>query len=192
MSKTPPSRGGSRPGAGRKPGTGNYGEPTEPVRVPVSLLPTVRALLRAAGKAPPEGTLMPAPAPVSVALPLYGAKVAAGLPAPVDDHLEDVLDLNEHLVRHPATTFLVRVRGDSMIGAGIHHGDLLVVDRSREAKDGTIIIAVVNGELTVKRLRLEAGRVWLMPENPDYVPIEIMEGMDLAIGGVVAHVVHSL
>jgi DNA polymerase V len=193
MSKTTPPRGGSRPGAGRKPGTGTYGEPTQPIRVPISLLPAVRALLKTAGKTLeyPDAWKPPV-APVSASLPFYTSRVAAGLPSPADDHQEDTLDLNEHLVKRPATTFFVRVQGNSMTGVGIHHGDLLVVDRSLEPRDGAIVIAVVNGELTVKRLQLENGHVWLIPENPDYSPIEITDGMDLMIWGVVAHVVHSL
>lgn len=186
------TRGGSRPGAGRRRGTGHFGEPTEPIRIPVSLLPAVRGWLAAKGKALPVGTNYPAPSPTLQALPLFASRVAAGFPSPADDHLEDGLDLNEHLIRRPAATFFVRVKGNSMIGAGIHHGDLLVVDRSLEPKSGTVVIAVVNGELTVKRLRLENGRLWLMPENPEYVPLEIQDGMELMIWGVVAHVIHSL
>jgi DNA polymerase V len=193
MSNTPPKRGGFRPGAGRKPGSGTYGEPTQAIRVPVSLLPAVRAWLKTAGKVPPHADIkLPSTLPAALSLPLYASRVAAGFPSPADDHLEDTLDLNEHLVRHPAATFFVRVQGDSMTGAGIHHGDLLVVDRSLEPKSGAIVIAVVNGELTVKRLKVDHGGVWLMPENPNYPPLEIKEGTDLMIWGVVAHVVHSL
>ncbi len=126
------------------------------------------------------------PSPALVWLPYCGR-----VPLPADDHLEDSLDLNEHLVQHPAATFFVRVQGDSMTGAGIHHGDLLVVDRAREAKPGAIVVAVINGELTVKRLKIESDRVWLMPENPCYPPLEIRDGMELVIWGVVAHAVKS-
>ena len=188
---TPPKRGGVRPGAGRKHGTGNYGEPTQPFRVPVSLLPVVRAWVAAKGKAPPEGTRYPSLSPSSRTLPLYTSRVPAGFPSPADDHLEDAIDLNEHLVQHPAATFFVRVQGDSMTGAGIHHGDLLVIDRSLEPKSGSIVVAVIDGELTVKRLQIEDNRIWLMPENPAYPPLEIREGMELVIWGVVAHSVRS-
>jgi DNA polymerase V len=193
MSDTPPKRGGFRPGAGRKPGTGTYGEPTQAIRVPVSLLPAVRAWLKTAGKMPPQADIkLPSMLPVALSLPLYASRVPAGFPSPADDHQEDTLDLNEYLVRNPAATFLVRVQGQSMINAGIHDGDLLVVNRSLEPRSDSIVVAVVNGELTVKRLKLEEGRCWLMPENPDYPPLEIREGMDLTIWGVVAHVIHSL
>lgn len=191
--KPPSSRGGARPGAGRKSGTGSYGEATQPIRVPISLLPAVRAWLKAAGKTPLHtDTSLPPGLPARFSLPFYASRVAAGLPSPADDHQDDALDLNDHLVKRPAATFFVRVQGESMIGAGIHHGDLLVVDRSLEPKCGAVVIAVVNGELTVKRLHVDGRGVWLMPENPEYEPIEIREGMDLMIWGVVLHVVHSL
>ncbi len=101
------------------------------------------------------------------------------------------LDLNERLVRHPAATFFVRVEGDSMIGAGIHSGDILVVDRSMEPTDRSIVVAVLNGELTVKRLWRKNGRVRLEPENPDYPVIEIAEGEELIIWGVVTSAIRE-
>ncbi|MGZ0080062.1 LexA family protein [Methylomonas sp. YC3] len=127
-------------------------------------------------------------------LPLFTARVPAGFgfPSPADDHLEAAIDLNEQYVQHPASTFYVRVKGHSMKDAGIHSGDMLIVDRSLEAKSDSIVIAVVNGELTVKRLVLENQQVWLKPENADYKPLLITEEMDLHIWGVVAHVIHSL
>jgi DNA polymerase V len=190
---TPLRRGGPRAGAGRPHGSGLYGELTQPVRVPVSLLPPVRALLAGARKHPGSLPVLGVPDhPTVLPLPLYGSRIAAGFPSPADDHLEDTLDLNEHLIKHPAATFFVKVQGESMIGAGIHHGDMLVVDRSEDAKSGAIVIAVVNGELTVKRLKIESDRIWLMPENPNYAPLEIREGMELVIWGVVIHVIHSL
>lgn len=130
--------------------------------------------------------------PTWVNLPLFGSKIRAGFPSPADDHLEATIDLNQHYVRHPAATFFVRVQGTSMIGAGIHSGDMLVVDRSLEAKSGSIVIAVVNGEMTLKRLLLSGDEVWLMPENPDFQPLQILDGMELQLWGVVAHVIHSL
>ena len=191
MSEPKPPRGGNRPGAGRKTGTGNYGEPTQALRVPVSLLPILRGWLAARSNAHPADARFPAPPSQPHSLPLYASRVPAGFPSPADDLIEDTIDLNEHLVRHPAATFFVTVRGDSMTGAGIHDGDMLVIDRSLEPKSGAIVVAVVNGELTVKRLKAEGGRVWLMPENPAYPPLEMGEGMDLVIWGVVAHSVRS-
>lgn len=185
-------RGGYRANAKRPEGSGQYGEPTQPIRVPVSLLPVVRAWLSAKCKPLPEKFLCPAPSPTKQPLPLFASKVAAGFPSPADDHMEGALDLNEHLVKHPAATFFVRAQGDSMIGTGIHDGDLLVIDRSLEPRSGNIVIAVVNGELTVKRLKLADGGVWLMPENSSYPPMEIRDGQELTVWGVVAHVIHSL
>ena len=124
-------------------------------------------------------------------LRLYTSRVAAGFPSPADDHLEGPLDLNEHLVPHPAATFVVRVAGDSMSGAGIRDGDLLVVDRAREARSGAIVVAVVDGELTVKRLRVGRDGVRLEAENPAYRPILVRESAELVIWGVVAHAIRS-
>jgi DNA polymerase V len=184
--------GGQRPGAGRKTGSGRFQETTKPVRVPVSLIPSVRAWLARMAEEPGGCVVQSFPSrPQAMPLPFYGSRIAAGFPSPADDHLEDSLDLNTHLVQHPAATFFVRVQGDSMTGAGIHHGDLLVIDRALEPKSGSVVVAVINGELTVKRLRLEGEAVWLMPENPKYPPLQIREGMELVIWGVVAHSVRS-
>lgn len=133
-------------------------------------------------------------------LPLVAAAVPAGFPSPAEDFVEGTLDLNEHLIRRPAATFIVRVKGDSMRGAGIFPGDLLVVDRSLEAKSGSIVIAVISGELTVKRLHRSAGKYggeqWLlMAENPHYPPIALGpdqdDGRDCMIWGVVASAIHQ-
>ncbi|MFH7326662.1 LexA family protein [Desulfurivibrio sp. C05AmB] len=124
--------------------------------------------------------------------PLFAGEVSAGFPSPADDYVDSRLDLNDFLVKHPAATFFVRVAGDSMIGAGIHHGDILVVDRSLEPVSGKVVIAVVNGELTVKRLQQENGLVRLVAENPDYPPIELTEETAGEIWGVVTSVIHSL
>jgi DNA polymerase V len=125
-------------------------------------------------------------------LPLYSCPVSAGFPSPADDYLEGQLDLNEHLIRHPVATFFVRATGDSMIRAGIHTGDLLIVDRSLEARDGRVIIAVLNGELLVKRLRQSGECVYLVADNPDYPALLITEAMDFQVWGVVTNVVHAL
>lgn len=125
-------------------------------------------------------------------LPLYSSRIQAGFPSPGDDYIEKTLDLNEHLIEHPAATFFVRVSGDSMVGAGIHQDDILIVDRSLKAKHNSIVIAVLNGELTVKRLKIQSGRYSLVPENPAYREIGITEEMDFHIWGVVTSVVHQL
>jgi DNA polymerase V len=118
--------------------------------------------------------------------------VSAGFPSPADDYLEGALDLNTHLIREPNATFFVRANGESMIGAGIHDGDLLVVDRSARVVDGKVVIVALNGELTVKRFRKEKEKSWLMPENPKFKPILLNEEDDTHLWGVVTSVIHSL
>jgi len=124
-------------------------------------------------------------------LPLYGERISAGFPSPADDYIESALDLNSMLVKNKAATFLVRVSGDSMIDAGIRDGDVLVVDRSEEAVHGKIVIAVLDGELTVKRLHLKDGACMLVPENPSFQPIRINSEQDLHVWGVVTGVVRK-
>lgn len=126
-------------------------------------------------------------------LPLYWLAVQAGFPSPAADHADsEPLDLNSHLVRHPASTYYLRAAGCSMIGAGIHSGDLLVVDRLLEPKDGSVVIAVLDAELTVKRLCLTADGPLLVAEHPDYPPIRVDKDASFEIWGVVTTVVHSL
>jgi len=128
-------------------------------------------------------------APCSVAL--FLSSVKAGFPSPADDFMEQQLDLNEHLIQHPAATFFVRVNGESMKGADIHQGDILVVDRSLEATNGRIVIAVINGEFTVKRLRIENGSIQLEAEHPCYPPIRIESGWDFQVWGIVTYIIHQ-
>ena len=125
-------------------------------------------------------------------LPLFLATIPAGFPSPADDFIDKKLDLNEFLVKHPAATFFVKVQGNSMIQAGIHGGDILIVDRSLEPDDKKIVVAALNGELTVKRIRKLKGRLLLEAENPDYKAIEVTAEMDFEVWGVVAHVIHSV
>ena len=125
-------------------------------------------------------------------VPLYLAPVEAGFPSPAEDHLDCKLDLHRHLVRNEAATFFLRAHGESMLGAGIHDGDLLVVDRSVEAAHRKVVIAALEGELTVKRLLRREGRVLLAPENPDFLPIDITESEFVHIWGVVTYVIHKL
>ncbi|MDR3044183.1 MAG: translesion error-prone DNA polymerase V autoproteolytic subunit [Desulfovibrio sp.] len=127
-----------------------------------------------------------------VACPLLLTRVAAGFPSPADDYLDRPLDIAEHLIRHPEATFFLRAQGQSMTGAGIHDGDLLVVDRAVEPVHNKVAIVAVDGELTVKRLHLRAGRVVLLPENPDYEPLDITGRDDVHVWGVVTYVVHAL
>lgn len=123
-------------------------------------------------------------------LPYAASRVKAGFPSPADDYIEKSLDFNEYLIKRPAATFCVRVSGDSMINAGIHDSDLLIVDRSITPKHNSIIIAVIDGEMTLKRLVRSNGRVILQAENPDYPSIIITDEMNFEVWGVVSFVIH--
>ena len=118
--------------------------------------------------------------------------VSAGYPSPANDYLDGALDLHQHLITHPTATFFVRVAGESMREAGIHSGDVLIVDRALTPRDGSIVIAVVHGDLTVKRLATRHGRLLLMPENPQYPPLPITETTAFEVWGVVTYVIHRL
>ena len=128
----------------------------------------------------------------SQAFPLYSSKVSAGFPSPADDNLEKTLDLNTYLIKRPAATFFVRVNGDSMINAGINDNDILIVDRSIKPSHGKVIIAVLDGQMTVKRLYKQSNKIILMPENDLYQPIEIRDDMNMEIWGVVTSSIHCL
>ncbi|MDR1607369.1 MAG: translesion error-prone DNA polymerase V autoproteolytic subunit [Deltaproteobacteria bacterium] len=124
--------------------------------------------------------------------PLYGHSVNAGFPSPAEDYIEDYLDLHKLMVHNPPATFFLKVKGYSMVGAGVRDGDLLVVDRSLEASHGKIVVAAVDGELTVKRLITKGPKVFLAPENESFPTIEITDREDAVIWGVVTYVVHKL
>ena len=125
-------------------------------------------------------------------LPLFISKVAAGFPSPADDYVEKTLDLEELLIEKPAATFFVRAQGDSMLGAGIHPNDILVVDRSKEPMPDKIVICAVNGELTVKRLIFTSGQWRLKAENPSYPDIVLTEDLETVFWGTVTNVIHPV
>ena len=125
------------------------------------------------------------------ARPLFMAAVSAGFPSPAEDYVEGRLDLNRYLIKHPVATFYVRVAGESMVNAGIGPGSILVVDRTVEADDGDIVVALIYNELRVNPLGIARGRMWLMPENDNYLPIEVIEGMDFEVWGRVMHSICS-
>jgi DNA polymerase V len=130
-------------------------------------------------------------------VPLFATRLCAGFPSPADDYLDKKIDLNNYLVEHPAATFLVRIEGDSMIGAGIFSGDIAIVDRSLVESDvkamhNKIVLAVLDGEFTIKRLSVKGKSVSLLPENDKYQPIAMGEGRDFSVWGVVKHCIRHL
>ena len=131
--------------------------------------------------------------PAALPVPLLGRLLPAGFPSPADDYLDGEIDLSRHLIERPAATFLMRVTGESMKGAGILDGDLVVVDRSVEARPGHVVVAVVAGEMTIKRLRrTRDGRAVLRAENPDYPAVVVGEGNPAEVWGVVIGCVRKM
>ena len=126
----------------------------------------------------------------SFQIPLMNSAVAAGFPSPAEDHLDLPIDLNKYLVKNPAATFYVRVDGDSMDEAGIHQGDLLIVDRSESHGTGSVVLAVLNGEFTVKKLIKKGNELYLESSNSAYAPIKIEIETDFKVWGVVTYVIH--
>jgi DNA polymerase V len=196
------THGGARPGAGRPANP----EPMQRVRVPESLAPAVVAYLdahrqtsSAAQQDEPGAAIALDPRPVAADPPRkpmkrVGASVPAGFPSPADDYMQEVLDFNEHLVKggHRDATFVLKVSGWSMHGAGIHDGDEIVVDRAITPSDGHVVVAVINGELTIKRLRFKDGKPVLVPENPHFKERKFEDGDQLEIWGVATRVLHKL
>lgn len=124
--------------------------------------------------------------------PFAGSKIVAGFPSPADDYIEKHLDLNEHLIIHPEATFILRVSGWSMRDAGIFDGDEIIVDRAITPREGHIVVAVVNGEMTVKYLSFTAYGIHLVAAHPDFEDITFQEGEELVIWGVVTRVLHKV
>ncbi|MDE6453527.1 MAG: translesion error-prone DNA polymerase V autoproteolytic subunit [Muribaculaceae bacterium] len=124
-------------------------------------------------------------------LPLAESGVQAGFPSPASDYLPDSFDLNRELVRHPSATFYARVHGESMSGEGINDGDLIVVDRSLEPRNGDLCVCCIDGEFTLKRVRFEPGVVWLIPSNEAFDPILVTPGQQFEVWGVVTHTIKN-
>jgi len=185
--------GGKREGAGRK---RRFDEPVTRIRVPKFCVPMINQMLEQLIENPGNNAfkdiLYPVNEPLSLKRPIFSSSVPAGFPSPADDYIEGQLDLNEYFVPHPSATFYVRVTGESMTGAGILPDDILIVDRSLDAVHDSIVIAVVNNELTVKRLYKRNGRIELRPENPAYPVIQLDQEMELTIWGVVSGVTRKL
>jgi DNA polymerase V len=161
--------GGKRIGAGRPKGLGKYGETTVALRVPASLAEDIKKFTATKG----------------FQIPLYSSSVQAGALTDADSHIESFVDLNKYLVHDSSNTFMVRVAGESMIDAGIFEGDLLIVDKTIPAKPGKIVIAAVDDQLTVKYLKMDKGKLVLMPANPKFDPIPIDKEKGVRILGVV-------
>lgn len=188
-------RGGLRKGAGRKVGSGKFREPTSVVRIPASQEPVIKDFLSAYQKKRLNTDLdavrefeLPSLNPIALSLPLYSSKVSAGFPSPAEEHVEKRLNPNDFLIDQEDATFFVTIQGQSMIDVGLLPGDKAVIDRSKQASIGDIVLAVVDGEFTIKTLaRTKDGNASLLPANSTgtYSPIEIKEGMSFDIWGVV-------
>ena len=188
-------RGGKRESAGRKLGTGKFKEATTVVRMPASQLAVVKDFLAAYQRKKLSADLdvvgdiaLPTLNALAIKLPLYSSKVSAGFPSPAEEHVEKRLDPSEFLIDQKDATFFVTIQGYSMIDVGLLPGDKAVVDRSKLASIGDIVLAVIDGEFTIKTLaRKKDGTPRLLPANSTgaFSPIEIKEGMDFEIWGVV-------
>ena len=178
---------------GRPEGRNAYGESTVPIRIPKSKVTQITdylkhyALKKSSDSLDLSEHIRQVSAPeVSVELPLYSSKVSAGFPSPCDDHIAKRLNIHDYLVDQEDATYLVTVIGWSMRDAGLLPKDVIIVDRSKNAKVGNIIMAMIDGEFTIKQLAMgENGNPILLPANPDFKPIEIKDGMDFEIWGVV-------
>ncbi|MCL2622667.1 MAG: translesion error-prone DNA polymerase V autoproteolytic subunit [Planctomycetaceae bacterium] len=170
------ARGGRRKGAGRPKGTGKFGEPTKAIRLPISMIDRIMQFIAQKG----------------LVMPIYTTQMQAVFPTPAEDVPPETFDLIEHLVPNPAATFLVRVQGESMSGASINPGDILLVDKSVDAIHGNIVLTVVDGEFTVRRLLRRGDKIELAAENPNYPPIAVNDESELNIWGVVKQVIHQV
>jgi DNA polymerase V len=169
--------GGSRQGAGRPKGTGKYNAPTQTMRVPIEMLDAIDDYIRAKGNT----------------LPFFFCKVQADTPTVTEDNAQsERVSLYRLIVEDPNETFVLQANGESMINAGIHPDDYLVVNRKKQPTDGAIVIASINNELTVKRLEYQNGQPCLLPENPDFEPITIGETDNVQLFGVVTHSIHAM
>lgn len=171
-------RGGKRTGSGRKEGSGRYGEPTELMRIPKSFVGRIREQI--AQKKLFQG------------IPLYLSPVPAGLPNWLEDDVDEYIDLNNYLIRDPGQTFVVIARGNSMVEANILNGSALIVDRSIKPRHGHIVIASIDGEITIKRFCKSENSIFLKPENKKYKPIKINKDSLFQILGVVTFILNEV
>ncbi|MFD3004083.1 LexA family protein [Pontibacter toksunensis] len=127
----------------------------------------------------------------SIEIPLLASYISAGFPSPADDYLEDRIDIFKHIIQNPTSTYMMRVKGSSMVDANIHEGDILVIDKSLKPTEGLPVVCFLDGEFTVKTFKLMDGKAYLMPANPAYKPIVITEEMDMRVWGVVVWILHK-
>lgn len=185
------TRGGFRLGAGRKPGSGLYREETKVMRVPRSSVSNIKKYLNLSRANNVEEISLAYKETTYNPLFLFEHKVPAGFPSPADDHIEKRLDLNEYLIKKSDTTFFVKIKGDSMIDASINDGDIVIIDRSMQAKIGDIVLASVDGNFTIKTLSKYKLKPRLLPANEKYKPIEINEDTQFELWGVVTGAVRK-
>lgn len=198
MANRTKSHGGFRDGAGRKP---QYDEPTRRLKVPESQADSIAAYLAAyrdRRTLEDDGVRVRQPRPISAArrasVPLVGYRPEAGVGSHAEDFVEEHIDLNAYLIRkgHDADTFIVRASGWSMIGAGIHDGDEVIVDRSLQPKNNSVVVAAIDGDLVIKRLLMRGDKLALVSDNPHYPQRTLKEGERLEIWGVATRVLHPL
>ena len=178
----------SRKGIGGRP----RGLPTAVVRIPVPVARIARHIAAGTLRAGDLNAFLDIASRTRLAVPLVGANAPCGFPSPADDYVERALDFNELLVHNPAATFAVRLSSDSMTGAGLFPGDIAIVDRSVEPTNGCIVVALLDGEFTVKRYHRQAHGVLLRAENPAYAEIAVGEGRAFEVWGVVTKSIRML
>jgi len=191
MNNNKNSHGGLRAGAGRKVNSGMYGESTKVIRVPESKVVDIQRYIIQSQSANVADIIKTNPSLSYQPLDLFEHKVPAGFPSPADDHIEKKLDLNDYLIKQKEATFFVRIKGDSMIDAGIHDNDIVIVDKSQKASNGDIVLASIDGDFTVKLLSSYKSKYRLLAANEKYKPIEINESMQFEVWGVVTGAVRK-
>ena len=181
------SKGGKRPGAGRP-----AGEATRVVRLPLNLATLAKRMADRTLRAGDINAFLNIEGLSRATVPLVSSSVACGFPSPADDYMDRPLDFNELLIENPAATFAVRIAGESMKDAGLFPGDIAIIDRARQAVSGCIILALLNGEFTIKRYRRKGNRVILEPESKAFAPIEVTEEASFEVWGVVTKSIRML
>jgi DNA polymerase V len=191
MNNNKNAHGGLRAGAGRKLNSGIYGEATKVIRVPESKVVDIQRYIIQPQSGNVADIIKTNPSLSYQPLDLFEHKVPAGFPSPADDHIEKKLDLNDYLIKQKEATFFVRIKGDSMIDAGIHDNDIVIVDKSQKASNGDIVLASIDGDFTVKLLSSYKSKYRLLAANEKYKPIEINESMQFEVWGVVTGAVRK-